>query len=1351
MDIAERLEKYKAYVPRRVMQDLHAGIGRVHSEQFESSILFADISGFTRLTEQLAKQGPDGAEQLIQILNAYFGRIIEIIENHGGDVIKFAGDALLAIWPAQGGNNLADSVQSALQCGLAIQSTLQEFTAPGGTKLGMKIAVAAGPLRTYHLGGELGRCEFTVTGPALNEAGECGSACLPDEVVCAQTAWMTVKDCFVAETLSDIAVRVTASLLDSNFTRVEAPALQKENIDRLKSYIPAAVHSRLVTGQADWLAELRRVSVLFINLPDMQIDTRTEQAQAIMQSLQTALYRYEGSVNKLSVDDKGVSFLAGLGLPPLAHNDDPARAVMAALDMQQRLQELGWQVAIGISTGRVFCGVVGNEQRREYTLIGDTVNLAARLMQAAKGKILCDEATCLAASDAIEFEPQTALQLKGKSGVVANFCPVGRIDIQQDDFESDSSLIGRLQERQKLNLKVDDLHAGKSDIAVITGEAGIGKTALSGEIRLRCRQENITSLRGFASAIESTTPYFIWSEILGQVFSVDGSVDAGARLAAAMDSLRDAPQLIKLLPLLSDVFSLGIPDNETTAQISGETRADNINELLANILQRSADKQPVLLIIENAHWLDSASWSVLRLVARDVHPLLLLIITRPIAEPLPKTYRYFTSSPEMLKIELEGLEDVECLELVCQQFGVKQLHPAIENLIIEKSQGNPFYVEELGSHLLEIEAVIIRDDKCELADNAGDLGELNLPDTLEGLITERIDRLDASQQLSLKVASVIGHVFRMQIFNDIYPLDDEREHLTKIMQDCVRLDLVRKMASESDVIYVFRQYLTGEVAYNMLLYSQREQLHAAVADWYERHNPENLAPFYSLLVHHYSKVGDDKKTLEYCVHAGEQAIRNFANVEALEFYERALELDKKLGSVVSGWKCGQWHLQIAEVHYALANFPQSREHLQIALSLMGEPAGMNKAGLVKALLKEVFLQFMHRLRPAKYVANRRNEAATLLSASRAYERLAQIAYMSNDKPVLLHAALRALNLAEQAGISPELARSYANICVAASMVPSIRLAEMYYRLARSTAKKTGNLACEAYVLMVTAIYRTTTGVWQDIRDSIEPAIDIALRIGDRRRWDELMFTLAPANYRLGKHAASAEQYHELYESGLRRGILQIQVWGLCGELISMLPSGQFADTENKLELLDVDKLNIGDQVLVNGVFAQSNWQRGDERKAREYADRTLELVKNSDVVAQYVLEGLVAATDVFLNIWEQDSSRGVVLREPVKTMCKALYDYSRTSTVGLPQTLRCDGRAAWLSGKKKQAAKLWRAGLAKAEKFDMRYEQALLHYEMGRHSDGDQSKQHLLQARDSFDIAGAEVNYQQVTALLGES
>ena len=418
------LDTFASYVPAAVAR--HHGAGAPAPEQpsrrpLRAALLFADISGFTALTERLAQRGPAGVEELSRLLNTSFGQILDTIETHGGDVVKFAGDALLAIWPIEDqwpgqatanrhqesaeeqplGAGLAAATLRAAQCALAINVRMSSlYRLIAGAQLTLRIGVAAGDVATVRIGGVYGRWEFLVSGAPLTAVAAAENLAQPSEVVLTPEVWELVRDACVGTPIRggwapDAAFPSPIPLPPSPFIRLDSihtplaprralPHPPAPGIDLvLRSYIPGAVLSRLVAEQATWLAELRRITVIFVNLPTGDLTARFDQAQALMQALQTALYRYEGSVNKISLDDKGITLVAALGLPPLAHEDDAARGVQAALAMRQALADLGVPCAIGVASGRAFCGEIGSRQRREYTMIGDVVNLAARLMQAA--------------------------------------------------------------------------------------------------------------------------------------------------------------------------------------------------------------------------------------------------------------------------------------------------------------------------------------------------------------------------------------------------------------------------------------------------------------------------------------------------------------------------------------------------------------------------------------------------------------------------------------------------------------------------------------------------------------------------------------------------------------------------------------------------------------------------------------------------------------------------------------------------------------------------------------------------------------------------------------------------------
>jgi class 3 adenylate cyclase len=529
-----------SYVPSLITNRLATNpttIAEPISERFPAAVLFADISGFTALTEHLAEQGPAGAEVLTRELNIYFGQLIEIITTHGGDVIKFAGDALTAIWPISAdAAGLPLVTQQAAACALAIQSALRDHQTTGGLKLALRIGLGAGNIAIVHIGGIYNRWEFLITGPPLNQVNQAEALARPGEVVLSAEAWALVQSHCIGQPLAGGNVRLTAIPGETPLIFTPSPAFPAEIEAPLRAYIPGAILSRLVAGQSGWLAELRRVTILFISLPDLTYATPLEQGHRAIKALQSALYYYEGSVNKISVDDKGATLVAALGLPPLAHEDDAVRGVWAALDMYVALQDLNWRCAIGITTGRAFCGSVGSELRREYTMIGDVVNLAARLMQAA-GKpdpkrfekplalnILCDEATYQAAQNQITFEALPAIRVKGKSQPVAIYCPISTLPkAKTEPQKSRIEMVGRTSERLRLAEQLQKLQRGHSGVVIIEGEAGIGKSQLVADLLEQARAIGGPTLLGTGDAIEKSAAYHVWI-MSGSPFSVTFSV-----------------------------------------------------------------------------------------------------------------------------------------------------------------------------------------------------------------------------------------------------------------------------------------------------------------------------------------------------------------------------------------------------------------------------------------------------------------------------------------------------------------------------------------------------------------------------------------------------------------------------------------------------------------------------------------------------------------------------------------------------------------------------------------------------------------------------------------------------------
>jgi class 3 adenylate cyclase/tetratricopeptide (TPR) repeat protein len=1347
--MARLVETLTSYVPylltRRLETDL-APITAPTATQFPAAVLFADISGFTALAERLGERGLVGAEALAGALNAYFGQLIHLITAHGGDVVKFAGDALLALWPAVD-EDLPTATRRAAQCGLAAQAALHNYPAAEGLRMALRVGVAAGPVVAVQIGGVYGRWELMVAGEPLVEVGSAEQRAHPGEVVLAASAWELIAEAAAGRPLPAAppaapAVRLTAVQETLPVRPLAAPTIRPGAEGALRPFIPGAIITRLAAGQTGWLAELRRVTVLFLNLPDLRhaVPGEMEQAQAIMQALQVALYRYEGSINKLNVDDKGVTLVAALGLPPLAHEDDAARGVQAALAMQARLRELGVRSAIGVATGRAFCGEVGNATRREYTMLGDVVNLAARLMQAAPGDILCDAATYGAAQDVITFEALPPVVVKGKSDPVPVYRPWGEARLA---VRPPTTIVGRAAERAVLADRLQTLlRRNTGGVVIIEGEAGIGKSRLVEELGRQAAAVGVRVLAGAGDAIERTMLYHAWRPVFAQVFGLDALPDdMEARRARVQAGLGDDPARARLAPLLEPVLALDLPDTPLTAQMSGEVRADNTRALLVDMLAAEARRQPTALVLEDAHWLDSASWALLGAVAQRIHPLLLVIATRPLPDPPPSEYGQLRAARDTRHLRLESLSPEDTITLVCQRLGVAALPEPVIALIRERAEGHPFFSEELAYALRDAGLLQIAGGACWIAPGAGDLRALDFPDTLQGVIISRIDRLAPQQQLALKVASVIGRVFAFRLLRDIHPIEADKARLADDLAVLENLDLTPLDVPPPEPTYIFKHIITREVAYNLMLFAQRRDLHRAVARWYERTHADDPAPYYALLAHHWSKAEVPEKALLYLEQAGEQALRTGAYQEAVDFLRQARELG---GRDPDRLRRARREQHLGAAYWGLGNLRAARPHLEAALALLGEAVPTGRGQWVRGLLQHVRRQIGRRLRERRGGSGLPLDPATRtarLQAGNAYETLGTIFYLTGEKIPSLYTCVAGLNVVEPAGLSPELARAFARVGAACGFIPLHPPAVAYGRRAAAAVRQVDDLPAAAYVAAVTGLYAMGIGQWRQARADMQRAVTLAEKLGDRRHWEEYAAMLQWIMYRQGAYSEAAQMAAHLYQMGLRNDHPQAQMWGLIGQSLVALRRGDLAATApwvTALHDLIAPDPRAGEVVRAHAALALVYWQQGRPAQALEAVARTKEILTESSLNRATNLDGFISVAEIALARWEARAGDQAA-RADARRACAALRRHVRVFPIGRPYLALYEGRAAWLAGRPRAAQRAWRAALAAARRLAMPYEQGLIHAEWGRRSSlGDPARAaHLARAAELFRHLGA--------------
>ena len=1346
-------EMLRCYVPKFLMSRFLARSAPVDApgmERFRAAVLFADISGFTPLAERLARRGPAGAEDLSGLLNAYFGQLTALIAAHAGEVVTFAGDGLLAVWPAAD-DDLAAPTWRAGQCALAVQAALHNYEVGSGVRLWLRIGVAAGEVMALHIGGVGGRWQLLLSGAPLIQASRAEQRASRGEVVLSPEAWELAHHDCQGQVLPGGYLRLTAA---DACGIPPAPSRPPGELGEVAlAYVPEVVRTRLAAGQGEWLAELRRVTPFFLNLLDVNPGAADllEPLQLAMAVVQPILQQHEGSLKEVIVDDKGLTLVAVFGLPPLAHEDDPARAARAALVTQRALGELGMRCAIGLATGRAFCGAVGSDLHREYGTIGEVMNLAARLMQAAPDTILCDGATYRAARSHLAFQDLPAISVKGKAEPVTVYQPVE----PARRTDSPPAMLGRVEERAVLIERLRALEDGTSGLVVIDGEPGIGKSRLLADLLERARTRGVTSLAGAGDAIEKTTPYHVWRPIFAQLAGLAGVEGVEERRSRVLARVQSDPEMARLGPLFNSVLPLDLPDNELTAQLTGEVRADNTRDLLVRFFQAAAAApdgsiSPLVVVLDDAHWFDSASWALARQVVAQVRPLLLVLATRPLVEPLPAEYRQLRTDAATERLQLEPLSAHDILALVCGSLGVRRLPEPVAALIEERAQGNPFFSEELAYALRDAGLIRVTDGVCTIAPGTGDLSSVSFPDTVQGVVAGRIDRLPPGHELTLKVASVIGRLFALHIVHDVHPVEADKGAIRRYLDDLQRQDFTMLDTPEPDLAYLFKHVVTQEVAYSLLLYAQRRQLHRAIAEWYEQAQADDLPTVYPLLAYHWGRAEEPAKTLAYLELAGEQALRAGAYQEAVDLLTEAWSRSKAVQPAPDVLRQARWHRQLADACEGLGRLPESRQHAERAVALLGRPVPATPLRSLSDLAGQALRHASGRIWPGRLPGGARTGRGGALEAARAYERLAILNYFASARVPGVAAVLHQVNLAERVGPSPELARAYGTMSVAAGVVQLRSLAGRYAQRAREIAREADDLPALAWVLDTTGAFDISVGHWRAAREAFTGGLRIAQHLGDQRRWNELAIIQAQVLYHQGEFSRLAEWSAEMSamashadDPHRKAHVLLVEAWFL-------LPQGQ-ADAavprlQEATELL-AGRGSRSDEILADGVLALAYLRRHDEERARLTAQRAARLIAQAQPTAVHIFEGYAGVAEVYLNLWEAGDPAAA---RPARQACAALRQYARAIPIAQPRAWLWQGLRAHLSGHHRRALKAWDKSLAAAERLAMPCEQGRAHYQIGRHLPAAHPSRlaHLTRAGEIFADIGALHELAQVQAAM---
>ena len=679
-------------------------------------------------------------------------------------------------------------------------------------------------------------------------------------------------------------------------------------------------------------SERKHVTALFSDLAGytsmterMDPEQVKEITGRIFTGVKEIVAKYEGFVDRLMGD--GV--LAFFGILQ-AHEDYPIRAIRAALEIHEFVKGLSpiyeaqtgrpLSMHSGINTGLVVTAEV-DLVKGTQEVAGEAVNVASRLSGlAGPGEILVGEETARGSRGCFDFQDLGLKQVKGKTKPVQVYRVTGIKEKQERSMGIDSPLVGRQKELDLLSLQVYRLINGTGGIVTVTGEAGIGKSRLMAELHRTEAVKKTMLLEGRALSIGRTLSFYPIIDALkhwAQIKEDDTDSESQRKLEKAIRAIHPE-EASEIFPFIATLMGMRLTGKHTQRMkgIAGEALEKLIFKNMRELLIKGSELRPIMIYIEDFHWVDTSSLELIEALFRLVegYRILFILVFRPgyadtgerIIKSIGENY-----PTHWTRIELDALNETESETLLSNLLRIKGLPPHIRDQILQRAGGNPFFIEEVLRSLIDEGAVVLKNGEYEVTEK---INQIVIPQSIHALIMTRIDRLDEATRNLVRMASVIGRNFFYRILTEVASTIEEIDRKLDYLKE---IQLIRERKRMEELEYLFKHALAQETAYESILIQRRKELHNKVAQSIEKVFNERLHEFYGMLAYHYGMGEDLDKSEEYMIKAGEEAMKSAASSEAIGYFQEALSVYRsKLGEKASPEKIAMLEKNIA---YALLN------------------------------------------------------------------------------------------------------------------------------------------------------------------------------------------------------------------------------------------------------------------------------------------------------------------------------------------------------------------------------------------------------------------------------------------------
>jgi len=963
-------------------------------QELDASLCFVDISGFTNLSERLARKGRIGAEELTDVLNFVFGRMLEVSYLHGGSLLKFGGDALLLMF--SGHEHALRAASAAVEMRSVLKEAEDYETSVGRLRLRMSVGIHSGKVQLFRADGS--HHELVIAGPSATTTTAMEKIAEAGEIVISSRTKSLLPDG------SAPVGKHEGWVLNWRKPRcdpIEAVSQQTSSPEDVNQWVPNALRDYLQAAAPE--PEHRIASVGFIRFCDVdrilasegvgEASARIGQTIAIIQD---------------AADEEGVAFLATdinedggkvilVAGAPSAREDDEGRLLRTVRRIADASAPL--EMHFGVNRGHVFAGEIGTPYRATYTIIGDTVNLAARLAAAAPADAIY-ATTGILDNAAILFdsEPLEPFRVKGKDEPVHAYSVGAETGERAVNSDGESPFVGREKELSKVTEAIFGTSDGRGSVLTIVGDAGSGKSRLVREACLICSTVRTVSIR--SESYGTSSPYRPLRDVIRSLLQIERA--SNEQMADALDGRVAAidPDLLPYLPLIGDVTQIEVELTETVHAIEPRFRrerlADAVIRLLGHLLET-----PTVFDLEDAQWMDDASAELMSRIAAETasRPWTVLVSRRGRDEG------FMPNEGDVL--ELDGLSHEHAKALVIEATAAAPLRPHEIDAIVARSGGNPLFLEE-------ILAVVRESGSVE-----------DLPESLGLVVGTAIDALPPLARRILRYCSVLGRSFRTEVVNEILAED------ALTLDAATRSILRRFLVPDGEGRLRFANAMVRDVAYDSLSFRRRRELHLRAAQVTEQNadDPDAVAGLLSL---HYWVGGDAERAWHYARIAGDHARHAYANVEAAAHYERALESARNLDRVTGTDKATVW-TALGDVRELSGTYDSALDAYRRATSLSAaDPIQVGRLAEKRARVRERAGRYSLALREItsgyrKVTAVDSVEAGEIrarLSASAAEVRMAQQRLGDAMKQ-----AQKAMKEAELSGESGALARAYSALDV----------------------------------------------------------------------------------------------------------------------------------------------------------------------------------------------------------------------------------------------------------------------------------------------------------------------------------